>query len=274
MVLLVLITLLLILMVGSIGGYISSRFYKSFGGENWKYNCLLTSALNPIMLTAVLFLTRNFLLLETSSAIAFPIGLTPALFIILISYGLALPLTFAGSYFGFNYQLAIEYPVRPTANIREIPKQPIYSIFPVSLVLGGIIPFASVWIIENYPYFNSGEFVITTASILICAESAIVFCYLHLMAEDHRWWWRSYLTIGFAAVYYFIHCLCYIIFTLIIDDFISALFYGLFSLILSLLLFSLIGTIGFLVCFAFIWMTYTLNKPIAEVDYSTFPEAT
>ena len=274
LVLIVLITILLILLVGGIGGYISSRFYRSFGGQNWKYNCLLTSALNPIMLTAILFLTRNFLLIESSSALAFPIGFTPAMFVLLISFGLALPLTFAGSYFGFNYQKPIEYPVRPTANVRDIPKQSIYNVFPINLLLGGLVPFIGVWIVENYPFFNSGELLISIASILICAQTAIVFCFLNLMDEDHRWWWRSYLTIGFAAVYYLIHCFCLIVSTIIIDDLISALLYGFFSAVLSVLLFSLIGTIGFLVSFAFIWMTYTLNKPNTEIDYSTFPEAT
>lgn len=274
MVLMALIVILLLLLVGSMGGYVASRFYKSFGGLNWKYLCLLTASLNPIMLTAALFLTRNFLLLESASAIAYPIGFTPAIFIILICYGIALPLTFAGAYFGFNYQSSIEYPVRPTANTREIPAQPFYSMFPVSLFLGGLIPFIAVWIIENYPYFNSGEFLITTTSIFACIQTAIIFCYLSLYTEDYRWWWRSYFTIGFAAVYYLMHCITFIITTIIIDDILSAALYALFSILLSVLLFSLIGTIGFIVCLSFIWLTYTLNKPIAEIDYATFPEAT
>ena len=261
-------------MVGSIGGYVSSRFYRSFGGQNWKYNCLLTSGLNPIMLTAILFLTRNFLLIESSSALAFPIGFTPAIFVLLISFGLALPLTFAGSYFGFNYQKPIEYPVRPTANVRDIPKQSIYNLLPISLLLGGLVPFIAIWMVENYPFFNSGELIISTASILISAQTAIVFCYLNLMDEEHRWWWRAYLTIGFSAFYYLIHCFCLIASTIIIDDLISGFLYCFFSLILSVLLFSLIGTIGFLVSFTFVWFTYSLNKPNTEIDYSTFPEAT
>ncbi|CAG2112249.1 unnamed protein product [Medioppia subpectinata] len=274
LILIVLITISLLLLVGSIGGYVSSRFYRSFCGQHWKYNCLLTAALNPIMLTAILFLTRNFLLMESSSGLAFPIGFTPAVFVLLISFGLALPLTFAGSYFGYNYQSPIEYPIRPTANVRDIPKQSIYNMLPISLLLGGLVPFVSVWIVENYPFFNSGEFVITSASIMICIQTSIVFAFVNLMDENHMWWWRAYLTIGFAAVYYFIHCFCFIITTIIIDDLISALLYCFFSFVLSVLLFSLIGTIGFLISYAFIWMTYTLNKPNAEIDYSTFPEAT
>lgn len=272
-VLIVLMIILLLLFVGSIGGYTAARLYKSFGKENWKHNCLLTAALNPMMMTAALFLTRNFILIEQASAVAYPVGVIPAIFILLICYGIALPLTFAGAYYGYNYCGTIDYPIRPTANPREIPKQPLYAYFPVSLAIGGLIPFAAVWIIENYPNFNSGEFVITTCAIFICGEAAVVLCYLHLFTEDYQWWWRSYLTIGFAAVYYLIHCVCFIASTLVIDDFFTGILYGMFSVMLSVLLFSLIGTVGFLFCFAFVWAAYSINKPAADIDYASFPEA-
>lgn len=274
MVLIALVVIFLLLLVGSIGGYISTRFYKSFNGEKWKQNCLLTAALNPIMLTATLFLTRNFLLLESASAIAYPIGLTPAIFLLLISYGISLPLTFAGAYFGYNHQSVIQYPVKPTANAREIPQQPIYSYFPVGIAIGGLIPFISVWIVENYPFFTSGEFMVTTCAILLVIESGVIFCYLHLSTEDYRWWWRSYLTTGFASAYYLIHTITYVSSTIIIEDFLSALLYGIFCVILSTLLFSLIGTLGFIACLTFVYLTYTMNKPSAEIDYATFPEGT
>ncbi|XP_054166734.1 transmembrane 9 superfamily member 2-like [Oppia nitens] len=274
LVLIVLATILMLLFVGGIGGYVSSRFYKSFGGQQWKYNCLLTASLNPIMLTAVLFLARNFLLMEQSSSLAFPIGLTASLFILLISFGLALPLTFAGAYLGFNYQTTIEYPLRPIANIRDIPKSSVYNMLPIYLMMTGLFPFIAVWMVENYPFFNSGEFIMTSASITICIQTAICATYLNIMDENHEWWWRAYLGTGFAAVYYLIHCICFIATTIIIDDLISGLLYTFFALVLSVLLFSMIGTIGFITSFAFIWMTYSLNKPNTDIDYSTFPEAT
>ena len=33
--------------LGTTAGYISARIYKSFGGEKWKSNVLLTSMLSP-----------------------------------------------------------------------------------------------------------------------------------------------------------------------------------------------------------------------------------
>ena len=37
--------------------------------------------------------------------------------------------------------------------------------------------------------------------VVTCAEITIVLCYLHLCAEDYRWWWRAFLTGGAVAGY-------------------------------------------------------------------------
>ena len=35
--------------------------------------------------------------------------------------------------------------------------------------------------------------------VVTCAEITIVLCYLHLCAEEYRWWWRAFLTSGAVA---------------------------------------------------------------------------
>ena len=37
----------------------------------------------------------------------------------------------------------------------------------------------------------------------MCAEITILFVYYQINGEDHRWWWRSFTTGGFSALYVF-----------------------------------------------------------------------
>lgn len=39
--------MVLFVCLGTPAGYVSARIYKSFGGEKWKSNVLLTSMLSP-----------------------------------------------------------------------------------------------------------------------------------------------------------------------------------------------------------------------------------
>eukprot|EP00923_Selenidium_pygospionis_P016724 GHVN01029365.1.p1 GENE.GHVN01029365.1~~GHVN01029365.1.p1 ORF type:complete len:110 (-),score=5.45 GHVN01029365.1:58-363(-) len=42
--------------------------------------------------------------------------------------------------------------------------------------------------------------------LMVAATVAILLTYFHLNAEDHRWWWRSFITGGSVSIYFFIHC--------------------------------------------------------------------
>ena len=45
--------------------------------------------------------------------------------------------------------------------------------------------------------------------IITCSETTILLCYFHLAAEDYNWWWRSFMTSGFTAIYFFIYAAHY-----------------------------------------------------------------
>ena len=47
--------LVLYVLLGTPAGYVSARVYKSFGGERWKLNVLLTSMLCPGIVFGVFF---------------------------------------------------------------------------------------------------------------------------------------------------------------------------------------------------------------------------
>ncbi|KZR97661.1 Transmembrane 9 superfamily member 2, partial [Daphnia magna] len=81
---------------------------KSFGGERWKLNVLLTSMLCPGIVFGVFFVL-NLVLWSKGSSGAISFGILVAL--LALWFGISVPLTFVGAFFGFRKR-PIEHPVR------------------------------------------------------------------------------------------------------------------------------------------------------------------
>ena len=84
---------------GFIGGYVSAVVYKSFGGDAWKRNILLTPVLIPGLIFAVFFLLNLFVWAKASSG---AVPFTTMLAVLLIWFVISVPLSFAGSWLGFK----------------------------------------------------------------------------------------------------------------------------------------------------------------------------
>ena len=78
---------------------LSTRIYKSFGGEKWKSNVMLTSMLCPGIVFAHFFV-MNLVLWYYGSSAAIPFFTLVAL--LALWFGVSVPLTFVGAYFGFR----------------------------------------------------------------------------------------------------------------------------------------------------------------------------
>lgn len=87
---------------GFIGGYVSARVYKSFGGEAWKRNIVVTPLLVPGVIFGSFFLLNLFVWAKGSSG-AVPFGTMLAL--ILIWFAISVPLSFVGSWLGFRQRV-------------------------------------------------------------------------------------------------------------------------------------------------------------------------
>lgn len=87
---------------GSIGGYVSARVYKSFGGEAWKRNIIMTPLLIPGFIFGMFFLLNLFVWAKGSSG-AVPFGTMLAL--LLIWFVISVPLSVAGSWVGFRQKV-------------------------------------------------------------------------------------------------------------------------------------------------------------------------
>ena len=96
--------LLLWTIFGFIGGYVSARVYKTFGGEAWKQNIALTPILIPGIVFGTFFLLNLFLWAKGSSG---AVPFTTMLYILAIWFVISLPLSFAGSWFGFKRPVSI-----------------------------------------------------------------------------------------------------------------------------------------------------------------------
>ncbi|XP_072293007.1 transmembrane 9 superfamily protein member 5 isoform X2 [Eucyclogobius newberryi] len=253
-------------LLGTPAGYVSARLYKTFGGEKWKTNVLLTALLCPGIIFADFFLMNLILWVEGSSA-AIPFGTLVA--ILAMWFGISVPLTFIGAYFGFK-KPAIEQPVRTNQIPRQIPEQSFFTKPIPGIVMGGILPFGcifiqlffilnSIWSHQMY-YMFGFLFLVFIILLITCSEATILLCYFHLCAEDYHWWWRSFLTSGFTAVYLFIYAVHYFFSKLQIIGAASTFLYFGYTMIMVLIFFLFTGTIGFFACFWFVNKIYSVVK--------------
>ncbi|XP_039521682.1 transmembrane 9 superfamily member 2 isoform X2 [Pimephales promelas] len=253
-------------LLGTPAGYVSSRLYKTFGGEKWKTNVLLTALLCPGIVFVDFFLMNLILWVEGSSA-AVPFGTLVA--ILALWFGISVPLTFLGAYFGFK-KPGIEPPVRTNQIPRQIPQQSFFTKPVPGIIMGGILPFGcifiqlffilnSIWSHQMY-YMFGFLFLVFIILLITCSEATVLLCYFHLCAEDYHWWWRSFLTSGFTAVYLFVYAVHYFYSKLQIIGMASTILYFGYTSIMVLIFFIFTGTIGFFACYLFVNKIYSVLK--------------
>ncbi|KAL3281178.1 hypothetical protein HHI36_004396 [Cryptolaemus montrouzieri] len=258
--------MILYVLLGSPAGYTSARIYKSFGGEKWKSNVLLTSMLCSGIVFG-LFFVMNLVLWSKGSSAAVPFSTLVGLLSMWLL--VSVPLTFVGAFFGFRKR-SLEHPVRTNQIPRLIPEQSVYTQPVPGIIMGGVLPFGcifiqlffimnSIWSWQMY-YMFGFLFLVFIILVITCAETTVLLCYFHLCAEDYHWWWRSYLTSGFTSAYLFLYCCHYFFSKLQIEDLASMFLYFGYTLIMVFLFNLLTGTIGFFACFWFIRKIYSVVK--------------
>jgi len=256
-------TIVIVIMLGSVfSGYVSTRMYKMFKGSNWKRNMLMNAFMIPGIIGAILLFINFFVWgVKSSGGVSF----TGLLALIGLFLGIELPLNFVGSYLGFK-QAVIEYPVGTNQIPRLVPERAWYNNMISASLLGGLLPFAAVFIElhfilgalwGNEIYYVFGFlFVVFLILIITCAEISIVMIYFQLCGEDYHWWWRSFLTSGSSACYLFFYSIFYFATSLEITNFISGLLFFGYTVIICIVFFVLTGFIGFLACFIFVYKIY------------------
>lgn len=251
---------------GIVGGYVSARAYKTFGGDAWKLNLVLTPTVVPGTVFAV-FLLLNFLLIFARSSGAVPVGTMIAL--VFMWFAISIPLSALGGFLGFKRD-AIAVPVRTNQIPRQIPHQPLYLRPVPSTLLAGILPFGaiavelyfilnSIWFHRVY-YMFGFLFLCVGLAILTSTTVTIIMVYFMLCSENYKWPWRSFFIAGSCAVYVFAYALVELLSALSLSGFVSNSLYIGYSFLISLLVFVMVGSIGYVATFFFLRKIYASIK--------------
>ncbi|KAL9099595.1 MAG: hypothetical protein Q9163_004926 [Psora crenata] len=254
--------ILLYTVFGFIGGYVSARVYKTFGGEAWKRNIALTPLMIPGIVFATFFLLNLFLWAKRSSG---AVPFTTMLLILGIWFVISVPLSFAGSWMGFR-RAPVQPPVRVNQIPRQIPPSSTYLRPLPSMLLVGILPFGAIFVelyfIMNNMWFGKVYymfgflFLCYGIMIITCAAVTVLLVYFLLCSENYHWQWRAFCTAGASAGYVYANALLYWISKLSFGNFTSGVLYVGYSLLISFLFFVLTGTIGFFSSWAFVHKIY------------------
>lgn len=255
----------LFVFAGLFSGYYSARVYKTFDGQDFVKNALVTAVLFPGLVFGLVFILNLFVWAQASST-AIPFGtLTAILFIWLF---IQLPLVYVGARYGYTRGGAWGHPTKTSVMPRQIPQQAWYIKRTRSVPLAGLIPFAvifiellfvfqSVWQDKSGYYYVFGFLsVVSLILIVTVAETTVVTVYIQLCSENYEWWWQSFLVGGSSSVWIFMYCIWYYFAKLHITGFLSSILFFTYSFLACLVYGLLTGTVGFLSAYAFVRRIY------------------
>ncbi|KAF1983579.1 hypothetical protein K402DRAFT_448153 [Aulographum hederae CBS 113979] len=254
--------ILLYTVFGFVGGYVSSRIYKFFGGDAWKQLFTYTPTVLPAAIFSIFFLLNLFVWARGASG---AVPFTTMLVLVGIWFVISVPLSFAGSWLGFKSG-NIDTPTRTNQIPRQIPTSGKYMKPIPSMLVVGILPFGaifvelyfimnSIWFSKVY-YMFGFLFVCYGLMIMTCAATTVLMMYFLLCAENYHWQWRSFCTAGASAVYVFAYSLLYWARTLGFASWTGGVLYLGYSALISGIFFILTGTIGFFATWLFVLRIY------------------
>lgn len=261
--------LLLFAFMGWPAGYVSGRFNKFFEGDDTTRNFVVTcmTALQFPGVCFGVFFILNLVLWSKESSGAVPFS--TMFLLLLVWFGISIPLVFAGSFFGYRKQ-CISVPVRTNQIPRQIP--PCHWLLSpvVSHTITGVLPFCavftellfilgSVWQHRFYYLFGFVSLVVIIL-VITCAEISIAFTYFLLCSENYMWWWRAYWASAASAVYVFLYGAFYFFARLSITKPASVILYFGYTFLMSYAFFLLTGAVGFISTFVFVRAIYGAVK--------------
>ncbi|KAF9692135.1 hypothetical protein EKO04_010096 [Ascochyta lentis] len=259
----------LFVFAGIFSGYFSARTYKTFGGQMWQKNVIVTASLVPGLLFATVFILNLFVWVQASST-ALPFGTLIAL--IMLWLFVQLPLVYIGSWFGYERMGAYTHPIRANVIPRQIPDQRWYLKSGQKLLVAGFVPFIvifvelmfvvkSLWVDKTTYYYAFGfTGVVSVLLAVTVIEVTLVATYFLLCSENYHWWWHSFAIGGSSSVWVYGY-LVYCYFTkLHIAGFVSSVLFFAYSFIACAVYALLTGTVGFLAAYIFVRNIYGAIK--------------
>lgn len=260
--------IMLYVLCGSVAGYMSSRIYKFCGATNWKLNTIATATALPGLFVGM-FTVLNIFLSFAGAATAVSFLTIIVLFLLWVT--ISAPMVFVGAFIGLKAP-AIEVPTKTKQIARVIPEAPWHMNSGLTVLMGGVLPFGSVcielafimsalWLHQIYYVMG---FLLAVLLILAatCAQVSIVLCYLQLCAEDHRWWWKSFMNCAMAGFYLFLYSLWFLSSRLDLVGLLPVTVYLTYMSMISVCFGLFCGSVGFV---SSLWFTRTIYGAV-KVD--------
>ena len=247
---------------GVIAGYISSNFYRFWGGESWLKVALFTSSLFPGTLIFGYIIVNIVLIIEKSNA---AVNFSDIISLFFLWIFCTFPLILIGSFFGYKSN-KINMPFTFNKIPSIIPPKPWYLHYKYITFITGLIGFATIFIEFNYVmaalwrhqiYFLALYLWISFCLfIIVVGEMTILVVYYNLCYGDYRWWWKSFI-IGCSPVIYFILYSIIYFFYLRINSLSGMIVYfGIMGMISSIVTF-ICGTTSLFFCMGFLNQIYS-----------------
>ena len=262
-----LITFMLIdfVLMGILGGYVSSRMYKMLKGKSWLKNALLTSLFYPSLLF-LMGLIINFLFFVEGSDAA--LSIIEILSLLLLWLCCLSPLVLIGSFFGIKQKI-YKIPCRINPCPTSIPNKPWYFKIKYLVWITGLIPFAaifveflylmaSLWRDQIY-YLFGFLWLALLVLIIISSEMSIIVCFICLCFGDYNWWWKSFFIGASPTIYFFGYSVYYFQYLNTVRFSTILIYFGAMG-ILSSLIFLICGSLGVFSTFSFLVKIYSLIK--------------
>eukprot|EP00579_Thalassiosira_antarctica_P002229 CAMPEP_0201871400 /NCGR_PEP_ID=MMETSP0902-20130614/4321_1 /ASSEMBLY_ACC=CAM_ASM_000551 /TAXON_ID=420261 /ORGANISM="Thalassiosira antarctica, Strain CCMP982" /LENGTH=951 /DNA_ID=CAMNT_0048397369 /DNA_START=166 /DNA_END=3021 /DNA_ORIENTATION=- len=262
---------------GSVAGYVTARFYKTFRGKSWQKATKCTAFGFPGIAFGLL-LVVDIVVLWQSSTHALPI--MTIVMLLFLWLGISTPLVFFGAYIGYRQDVIILVSTRSAP--RRIPAQ-VFNL-PITVTMAACLTFspcmvefyfilASVW---GNQYYNAFGFLLLLLFILIlmCALVTILFNFIRINGENYRWWWSSFSTGGSTGLGAFFYSFVFIRkFGIGPFSFPSFVIYFGFAGLASLGLFLMTGFVGISACLWFnkaMFASIITDRGISPVSASDF----
>jgi hypothetical protein len=236
-------------------------------GTKWVSNLLLTCIIycGPLFLA---FCFNNTVAWVYGSTAALPVG---TIVIILLLWSLVtIPLTIVGGVLGKNTRAEFAAPCRTNKYPREIPELPWYRGTVPQMVMAGFLPFsaiyielyyifASVWSLKVYTIYSI-LFIVFCILCVVTAFITVALTYFQLAAEDHGWWWRSFLCGGATGFFVYAYSFYYFFARSDMGGLMQTAFYFGYTAIVCFGLFLLLGYVGWRASLSFVRRIYRAIK--------------
>ena len=242
---------------GILGGYISSNFYRFWGGISWLRSAIFTSFLFPGTLIIGYMIINIVLTIEKSNA---AVRFYDILSLFVLWLFCTFPLILIGSFFGFKSH-KIEIPVTINKIPSVIPEKPWYLHYKYITFLTGFIGFATIFIELNYVmgalwrhqiyFLGTFLWISFLLFIIVVGEMTILVVYYNLCYGDYNWWWKSFIIGSSPVIYFIIYTIIYFFYLRISTLSAMFVYFGMMGLISAMAMFicgsiSLFFSLGFI----------------------------